>query len=61
MLTSVIGMLEMILTETVKSTFKDAAKKQTGEIGLDFIFFAGKTPVIASEDVSSRRRLPRLV
>jgi hypothetical protein len=54
-------MLEMILTETVKSTFKDAAKKQTGEIGLDFIFFAGKTPVIASEDVSSRRRLPRLV
>jgi hypothetical protein len=36
-LTSVIGMLEIILTETVKSTFKDAAKKQTGEIGRDFM------------------------
>jgi hypothetical protein len=30
-------MLEMILTETVKSTLKDAAKKQTGEIGRDFM------------------------
>jgi hypothetical protein len=36
-LTSVMGMLEMILTETIKSTFKDAAKKQTGEIGRDFM------------------------
>jgi hypothetical protein len=32
-----MGMLEMILSETVKSTFKDAAKKQTGEIGRDFM------------------------
>jgi hypothetical protein len=30
-------MLEIILSETVKLTFKDAAKKQTGEIGLDFM------------------------
>jgi len=30
-------MLEMILSETVKLTFQDAAKKQTGEIGRDFI------------------------
>jgi hypothetical protein len=36
-LTSVMGMLEIILTETVKSTFKDAPKKQTGEIGRDFM------------------------
>jgi hypothetical protein len=36
-LTSVIGMLEIILSETVKSTFKDAPKKQTGEIGRDFM------------------------
>jgi hypothetical protein len=33
----VIGMLEIILSETVKLTFKDAAKKQTGEIGRDFM------------------------
>jgi hypothetical protein len=32
-----MGMLEMILTESVKSTFKDAAKKQTGEIRRDFM------------------------
>jgi len=32
-----MGVLEMILTETIKSTFKDAAKKQTGEIGRDFM------------------------
>ena len=32
-----IGILEMILSETVKLTFKDAAKKQTGEIGRDFM------------------------
>jgi hypothetical protein len=32
-----MGMLEMILTETVKSTFKDAVKKQTGESGRDFM------------------------
>ena len=32
-----IGMLEMILTETVKSTLKDAAKKQTGEIRRNFM------------------------
>jgi|GEM_PF-2321581 len=32
-----IGMLEIILSETVKSTFQDAAKKQTGEIGRDFM------------------------
>ena len=37
MVTSVMGILETILTETVKSTFKDAAKKQTGEIGRDFM------------------------
>ena len=37
MLTSVIGVLEIILTETVKSTFKDAAKKQTGDLGRDFM------------------------
>jgi hypothetical protein len=36
-LTSVIGMLEIILSETVKLTFKDAAKKQTGEIDRDFM------------------------
>jgi len=30
MLTSVIGMLGMILSATAQSTFKDAAKKQTG-------------------------------
>jgi len=36
-LTSVIGVLEIILTETVKSTFKDAAKKQTGDLGRDFM------------------------
>jgi hypothetical protein len=36
-LTSVIGVLEIILSKTVKSTFKDAAKKQTGEIGRDFM------------------------
>jgi hypothetical protein len=32
-----MGMLEIILSETVKLTFKDAAKKQTGEIGRDFM------------------------
>ena len=32
-----MGILETILTETVKSTFKDAAKKQTGEIGRDLM------------------------
>ena len=37
MLTSVIGVLEIILTEIVKSIFKDAAKKQTGELGRDFM------------------------
>ena len=37
MLTSVIGMLEIIFSETVKSTFKDAGKKQRGEIGRDFM------------------------
>jgi hypothetical protein len=30
-------MLEMILTETVKSTFKDAAKKQRGDRRGDFM------------------------
>jgi len=30
-------MLEIILSETIKSTFNDAAKKQTGEIGRDFM------------------------
>ena len=32
-----MGMLEIILTETVKSTFKDAPKKQKGEMGRDFM------------------------
>ncbi len=32
-----VEMLEIILSETVKSTFKDAAKKQTGDIGRDFM------------------------
>jgi hypothetical protein len=32
-----MGILEIILTETVKSTFKDAPKKQTGESGRDFM------------------------
>jgi hypothetical protein len=32
-----MAMLEIILTETVKSTFKDAPKKQTGDIGRDFM------------------------
>jgi len=32
-----MGMLEIILSETVKSTFQDAAKKQTGEIDRDFM------------------------
>jgi hypothetical protein len=32
-----MGMLEIILTETVKSTFKDAPKKQTGENGRGFM------------------------
>ena len=32
-----MGMLEMILSETLKSTFKDAARKQTGESGRDFM------------------------
>jgi hypothetical protein len=51
-LTSVIGVLEIILTETVKSTFKDAAKKQTGEIGRDFMakvaadYFNGSAPKV---------------
>jgi hypothetical protein len=32
-----MGRLEIILTETVKSKFKYAPKKQTGEIGRDFM------------------------
>jgi len=32
-----MGMLEIILSETVKSTLKDAAKKQTGEIRRNFM------------------------
>ncbi|MEG4420315.1 hypothetical protein QUA70_17250 [Microcoleus sp. LAD1_D5] len=35
-LISVIGMLEMILSATAQSTFKDAAKKQTGDRRRDF-------------------------
>ncbi|WP_445172623.1 hypothetical protein [Microcoleus sp.] len=30
-------MLEIILSETVKSTLQDTTKKQTGEIGRDFM------------------------
>lgn len=36
-MTSVIGMPEMILSETVKSTFKDAAQKLTGYRRRDFM------------------------
>jgi len=32
-----MGMLEIILSETVKSTFKDAAKKQTGDRPRNFM------------------------
>ncbi|MEG4589773.1 hypothetical protein QUA54_31845 [Microcoleus sp. MOSTC5] len=35
--TYVIGMLEMILSETVKSMFKDAAKKLTADRRRDFM------------------------
>jgi len=35
--TSVIGMRKTILSETVKSTFKDAAKKLTGDRRRDFM------------------------
>ena len=37
-------MLEMILTETVKSTLKDAAKKQTGEIRRNFMAKVAEDP-----------------
>jgi hypothetical protein len=37
-------MLEMILTETVKSTLKDAAKKQTGDRRRNFMAKVAEDP-----------------
>jgi len=39
-----MGMLEMILSETVKSTFQDATKKQTGEIRRNFMAKVAEDP-----------------